>query len=61
MIWAGQMMLEHFGFTEAADAMMRAIEDTLETGNPDIITPDLGGKGNCKALGAHIADLIAKS
>ena len=61
MIWAGQMMLEHFGFTEAADAMMRAIEDTLETGNPDIITPDLGGKGNCKGLGAHIADLIAKS
>lgn len=53
-------MLEHFGYTEAADAMMRAIEATLETGNPEIITPDLGGKGNCKGLGGHIASLIAK-
>jgi tartrate dehydrogenase/decarboxylase/D-malate dehydrogenase len=59
MIWAGQMMLEHFGFTEAADKMMQAIEVALESGGSNIITPDLGGRGNCKGLGGHIANLIA--
>jgi tartrate dehydrogenase/decarboxylase/D-malate dehydrogenase len=60
MIWAGQMMLEHFGYTEAADCMMRAIETALGSGNMDIITPDLGGKGSCEVLGNHIAALISK-
>jgi tartrate dehydrogenase/decarboxylase/D-malate dehydrogenase len=58
MIWAGQMMLEHFGHSEAAAGMMKAIETALEHGGPSIITPDLGGKGNCKGLGGHIAELI---
>jgi len=60
MIWAGQMMLEHFGYTEAADAMMRAIEAALGSGDQAIITPDLGGKGTCSSLGSHIASLISK-
>lgn len=58
MIWAGQMMLEHFGFTEAADTMMRAIETALERGETGIVTPDLGGSGNTRSLGKHIAELI---
>jgi tartrate dehydrogenase/decarboxylase/D-malate dehydrogenase len=58
MIWAGQMMLEHFGFKEAADTMMKAIEVALEKAGPNVITPDLGGKGNCEGLGKYIADLI---
>lgn len=58
MIWAGQMMLEHFGFKEAADTMMKAIEVALEKAGPSVITPDLGGKGTCEGLGKHIADLI---
>lgn len=58
MIWAGQMMLEHFGFKDAADTMMKAIEVALEKAGPSVITPDLGGNGNCEGLGKHIADLI---
>lgn len=54
------MMLEHFGYTEAADAMMRAIETALGSGDQAIITPDLGGKGTCSSLGSHIASLISK-
>jgi tartrate dehydrogenase/decarboxylase/D-malate dehydrogenase len=58
MIWAAQMMLEHFGHKEAADKMMEAIEVALEKGGAGVITPDLGGKGDCKGLGAHVAKLI---
>ena len=58
MIWAGQMMLEHFGHTEAAAVMMKAIEQSLESSDPKILTPDIGGKGNCEGLGKHIAELI---
>jgi tartrate dehydrogenase/decarboxylase/D-malate dehydrogenase len=58
MIWAGQMMLEHFGHKEAADKVMQAIEVALEHGGEGVITPDLGGKGDCKGLGKHILELI---
>ncbi|OCF32005.1 tartrate dehydrogenase [Kwoniella heveanensis CBS 569] len=57
-IWAGQMMLMHYGYKEAADKMMEAIEVALEKGGPNVITPDLGGKGDCAGLGGHIAKLI---
>lgn len=53
------MMLEHFGYVDAAAKMMQAIEVALEKGEKGVITPDLGGEGDCKALGGHIADLIA--
>lgn len=52
------MMLEHYGHKEAADKMMEAIEVALEQGGKSVITPDLGGKGTCVGLGAHIAKLI---
>lgn len=58
MIWAGQMMLEHFGCKDAADKVMQAIEEALGKGGPDVITRDLGGKGDCKGLGKHILELI---
>lgn len=51
-------MLEHFGYKDAADTMMRAIEMALEKGEKDLVTPDMGGKGSCKAMGGHIASLI---
>jgi tartrate dehydrogenase/decarboxylase/D-malate dehydrogenase len=64
MIWAGQMMLEHFGHTEAAAKVMQAIEAALSSGDGEkdkkVVTPDLGGKGTCAGLGGHIADLIEK-
>ncbi|KAL4731436.1 hypothetical protein ACLX1H_000402 [Fusarium chlamydosporum] len=42
MIWAGQMMLSHFGYTEAADGMMAAIEAVLARSDPDVMTADVG-------------------
>ncbi len=50
-IWAGAMMLDHLGETEAAARIMHAIETAL--GDPTAPkTPDLGGT-------AHTADLTA--
>ncbi|OAL45129.1 tartrate dehydrogenase [Pyrenochaeta sp. DS3sAY3a] len=55
MIWAGQMMLENFGFKDAAHAMLTAIEDVLARGESHIITPDMGGStGTTESLGAAI-------
>ena len=58
MIWAGQMMLEHFGFKEAADVMLKAIENVLARSEPTVVTRDMGGKGDTKSLGeAHLSIL----
>ncbi|KAF1948752.1 tartrate dehydrogenase [Byssothecium circinans] len=55
MIWAGQMMLEHFGFTDAAAAMLKAIENVLEKEEAAVITPDMGGEsGTTESLGSAI-------
>jgi tartrate dehydrogenase/decarboxylase/D-malate dehydrogenase len=60
MIWAGQMMLEHFGYKEAADGMLNAIEKALETGG-DGLTPDMGGKGSTESFGTRIVELIERA
>jgi tartrate dehydrogenase/decarboxylase/D-malate dehydrogenase len=57
-IWSGAMMLRHFGETEAADAVERAIEMVLAGGGPR--TPDIGGKANTKDLGDAIASAISR-
>jgi len=54
MIWAGQMMLEHFGYKDAADAMLKAIEKVLSSGDDAVVTGDMGGKGNTKSFGEAI-------
>lgn len=60
MIWAGQMLLQHFGFQDAADAVLKAIEVVLARGDADVITADMGGKGNTKSLGEAIeAEILA--
>ena len=59
MIWAGQMMLEHFGFHEAADVMMRAIESVLARSEAAVVTPDMGGKGTTKSFGEAVVAEIA--
>ena len=59
MIWAGQMMLEHFGFKDAAHAILKAIEDVLAEGDSHVTTPDMGGtKGTTESLGAAIEKKI---
>lgn len=40
-IWAGAMLLGHLGEKEAADSVLRAIEQNLKEGK--VRTPDLGG------------------
>ncbi|RAR10367.1 tartrate dehydrogenase [Stemphylium lycopersici] len=59
MIWAGQMMLEHFGFKDAAATMLTAIERVLSKGETHVLTPDMGGKsGTTESLGAAIESEI---
>ena len=55
-IWAGAMMMRHFGHQDAHDTIMTAIENTLrERAN---LTPDMGGKATTKHLGKEIAAAI---
>ncbi|KAF4949099.1 hypothetical protein FSARC_13583 [Fusarium sarcochroum] len=54
MIWAGQMMLSHFGYKDAADCMMTAIESVLAKSDSTVTTADIGGKGNTQTLGEAI-------
>jgi tartrate dehydrogenase/decarboxylase/D-malate dehydrogenase len=58
-IWAGAMMLDHFGHKDAHDAMLAAIETVLA--NEQTRTRDLGGKADTTACGTAIAEAIAKA
>ena len=55
-IWSGAMMLEHFGESEAAAAVERAVAEVLEEGGTR--TPDLGGNAGTKDLGAAVTAAI---
>ena len=58
-IWCGAMMLEHFGYAEAGNAMVRAIERVLEAGPAHApFTPDMGGSAGTADLGRAIADVL---
>ena len=59
MIWAGQMMLEHFGHKKAADAMLKAIENVLAKSEESVITADMGGKGTTSSFGEAIEKEIS--
>jgi tartrate dehydrogenase/decarboxylase/D-malate dehydrogenase len=54
-IWSGAMLLEHLGHTDAAQAIMRAIEQCLLDGPR---TPDIGGKASTEDMGKAIAAAI---
>ncbi len=56
VIWAGAMMLQHLGYPEAHDDIIKAIETVLAGGIQ--LTPDMGGKGNTAELGKAIVDAI---
>jgi isocitrate/isopropylmalate dehydrogenase len=58
MIWAGQMLLQHFGYTEAAEVLLKSVEKVLARSEPEVLTADMGGKGSTKVLGEAIVNEI---
>lgn len=54
-IWCGAMMLEHLGHPDAGAAIVSAIESVLSESGPEVLTPDLGGRGTTIGLGEAIA------
>jgi tartrate dehydrogenase/decarboxylase/D-malate dehydrogenase len=57
-VWSGVLMLEHLGETRAAAGVQKAFEQVLAEGNPDVVTPDLGGRGTTEALGKAVAETV---
>ena len=58
-IWCGAMMLEHFGYAEAGQAIVLAIERVLEAGPAHApFTPDMGGRAGTADLGRAIAEAL---
>ena len=55
-IWSGAMMLDHLGETEAAAAIVAAIERVL--GEPGLRTRDLGGQAGTTECGRAVADAL---
>jgi len=55
-IWAGAMMLEHLDETEAANAILKAIETVLS--EEKLRTRDIGGKADTTACGRAVADAL---
>ena len=55
-IWSGAMMLEHLGETDAAKAIVAAIENVLV--EPKLRTRDLKGAADTVACGKAIADAL---
>jgi len=55
-IWAGAMMLEHFGYAAAAQSIVTAIECVLR--EKKCLTPDMGGKATTADLAAAIEALV---
>jgi tartrate dehydrogenase/decarboxylase/D-malate dehydrogenase len=56
-IWSGALMLEHLGATEAAEAVIGAIERVLASG--ENLTRDMGGTASTTSLGMAIADAVS--
>uniref|UniRef100_A0A7C3ALL0 D-malate dehydrogenase (decarboxylating) n=1 Tax=Thermorudis sp. TaxID=1969470 RepID=A0A7C3ALL0_9BACT len=55
-IWAGAMMLDHLGETEAANRIMTAIEALTAEGK--VLTPDLGGTATTEQVAGRIIELL---
>ncbi|KAF4975729.1 hypothetical protein FZEAL_7505 [Fusarium zealandicum] len=52
--WDARMMLSHFGFREAAEAIMTTIKRVLARSNVDVMTADMGGWEYIQSLGEAI-------
>lgn len=57
-IWSGAMMLEHLGAKEAADAVVKAIERVIASG--ENLTRDMGGTASTSAVGEAIARAVSR-
>lgn len=55
-IWSASLMLDHLGETEAAAAILQAVESTLATGE---LTPDMGGNATTESLGAAVVTALS--
>ena len=55
-IWSASLMLDHLGETQAAAAVLRAIEDVLA--EPRYRTRDLGGSATTEECGKAVADAL---
>ena len=58
-IWSGAMMLRHLGVPDAADAIEKAIANTLA--RSEVRTPDIGGNSTTKDLGKAIASEVTRN
>lgn len=56
-IWAGSMMLDFLGETQAAAAVMRALESV--TGAGEVQTPDMGGRATTAEMGRAVATAVS--
>ena len=56
-IWCGAMMLQHLGYQQAHDTMVRAIESVTGSGPR---TRDMGGQASTMDVGAAVAQTIAQ-
>jgi tartrate dehydrogenase/decarboxylase / D-malate dehydrogenase len=54
--WSAVMMLEHLGEKTAAERLMKAIERV--TADPDLHTPDLGGKADTRRVTDAVIEAI---
>ncbi len=54
-IWSGAMLLDHLGYPNAGNAIVRAIEQSLQEGPR---TPDVGGNATTEDVGRAIANLV---
>jgi len=59
-IWSAALMIEHLGHSDAAAALLRAIESVLSAGPSHApLTPDIGGSAGTADLGRAIAQAVA--
>ncbi|WP_302175820.1 tartrate dehydrogenase [uncultured Hydrogenophaga sp.] len=59
-IWCGAMMLDFLGYRNAHDAVMTAIESTLQPGSGAPRTRDLGGTAGTADVGRAIAQAVGR-
>ena len=57
-IWSGAMMLDHLGYPQAGDAIVKAIEKVLVPGSGAPRTRDIGGTAGTVDLGKAIAEAL---